>query len=112
METWIPEIQNLGVPVYSLSANSNVENTYEEVNKLILFKGLSKFSSSHDVTLSYSSNAAFHWAYDQDLDYVLLVDNDTYVHPERFIDLITEYEQNPRIKYAGACMPYWGGRGS
>lgn len=114
-KTWIPKAKELGIPVYTLIANSNIEGDYLQVENFIHYKGKSRFLSNpvtggyvYDISQSYGTNAALKWAHHQNLDYVLLIDNDVFVEPTRFLNLIKEYSQNPEINYAGHCIPYPG----
>ena len=111
MDSWVPAMEKCGVPVHTVMANSNVTSPYVEVDKFIYCPGEFTFKEHYNTTASYWMNAILHWSLDHNLDYVFIVDNDTYVHPHRFISLIQEYKTNPSIMYAGACFPFWGGEG-
>jgi hypothetical protein len=116
MRTWIPKAKELGIPVYTMIANSNVEGDYLEVGDFIHFKGKMRFDQilqnegkiKYDNTLSMNMYATLCWARDKDLDYILIVDNDVFVEPSRLANLFTEYSQNLEINYAGHCNPYMG----
>jgi hypothetical protein len=117
MRTWVPQAKKLGIPVYSLKAEENLisKKKYVQKDDFIIFKGKTKFESNlggiknrYDITLSLGLDAAICWAKDKKFDYVLFTDNDTFVEPSKFISLIKEYSQNPKINYAGCCLPYKG----
>lgn len=112
MRTWVPQAKKLNIPIYSLVANPNVkgeEKDYLQIGDFIHFDGKMRFDNGkHDITLSHSTNSVLQWAKDQNLDYLLMVDNDVFVEPSRFLNLLQKYKPNPSIKYAGHCMPYPG----
>lgn len=114
MRTWIPYARKLGIPVYSLIANPNVkeeEKDYIQVDNFIHFDGKMRFAEvnpKYSINISYATNSALQWAKDQDLDYLLLVDNDVFVEPLRLLNLFQKYQHAPSIIYAGHCVPYLG----
>lgn len=113
MRTWVPKAKELGIPVYTLIANSNVEDNYLQVGDFIHYKGISRFKTSpvtgqyiYDISSSFGFDAILKWAKDQDLDYLLIIDNDLFLEPTRFLNLIEEYSQDSQINYAGHVIPY------
>tara|TARA_R110001632_G_scaffold102032_1_gene210028 strand:- start:916 stop:2433 length:1518 start_codon:yes stop_codon:yes gene_type:complete len=117
MRTWVPQAKKLGIPVYSLKAEENLisKKKYVQKDDFIIFKGKTKFTTKYrdqidkwDITLSKAMDALLQFAKDQELDYILSVDNDCFVEPSRFLNLIKSYLLNPDIDYAGHCMPYLG----
>jgi hypothetical protein len=112
MRTWVPQAKKLNIPIYSLVANPNVkgeEKDYLQIGDFIHFDGKMRFDNGkYDITLSHATNSVLQWAKDQNLDYLLMVDNDVFVEPLRLLRLLQKYQHIPSIIYAGHCIPYLG----
>lgn len=106
--TWVPWARKLKIPVYTTIANCNIEGNYLQVGDFIHWKGKMKWEGKYHKDISYNVNSILQWAKDQDLDYILMVDNDVFVEPNRFLNLLHYYKKHPEIICAGHCIPYLG----
>lgn len=101
--TWVPKLKEKGFDVLFLMSNPYLDKEYEVVGDFF-------FSRCTDILEKlYLKNHYYISKYflnETNYDYRFHTDNDTFVHPERFVSLVEEYTQTTPKDYVGCTVPY------
>lgn len=103
--TWVPLIKKQGIDVLFLMSNPHLDREYE-------IKGNFFFAKCPDtVKKIYWKNHYYISKYfleETDYDYRFHTDSDTFIHPERFKQLLEDFTINNPKDYMGCVLPYPG----
>jgi hypothetical protein len=103
--TWVPLIKEKGFDVLFLMPNPYLDKDYEIIGDFFFAKcpdGLENiYLRNHYYISKYFLNQ-------NDYDYRYHTDCDTFIHSERFTDLIKEYTEITPKDYVGCVIPYPG----
>jgi len=103
--TWVSKLREKGFDVVYLVSNPHLDKPYERVGNFFFVNCKDDLDSiylkNHYYVSQYVNN-------DTDYDYRFHTDSDTFIHPERFVDLLEEYvDENPK-DWVGCTIPYPG----
>ena len=107
LDTWGKIFKDKGYNIKAVTPNPDLGVDYivDSINDYLWVKA--------DVSLETGGSTrllqAFKWVLNQtNYDYALLVDNDAFVHPDRFLKALTEIkeEYKDNFNYWGCCWPY------
>lgn len=103
--TWVPLLKKYGFDVLFLMSNPHLNKEYEVIGDFFFSR------CSDDKDSLYLKNHYFISKYlllETNYNYRFHTDNDTFVHPERFISLLKEYTETTPKDYVGCVIPYPG----
>ena len=103
--TWVPKLREKGFEVLYLMSNPYIKNGFEKIDNFF-------FANCKDNKEElYLKNHYYISAYfinETDYEYRFHTDNDTFIHPERFITLLDDYVNKTPKDYVGCVIPYPG----
>ena len=114
--TWIPKLRELGFQVIVALGNMEVEeygqltlndleNYYEFINKnTIQFRTFDSKVGLFDKSIKLPAQ----WIFDEtEYEYYFRIDSDSFVHPERFKQMLEDnFKDYPDVDYMGCCHPW------
>ena len=103
--TWVPKLREKGFEVLYLMSNPYIKSGFKKIDNFF-------FANCKDNKEElYLKNHYYISAYfinETNYEYRFHTDNDTFIHPERFITLLDDYvNKNPK-DYMGCVLPYPG----
>jgi hypothetical protein len=103
--TWVSKLREKGFEVLYLMSNPYIKSGFKKIDNFF-------FANCKDNKEElYLKNHYYISAYfinETDYEYRFHTDNDTFIHPERFITLLDDYvNKNPK-DYMGCALPYPG----
>ncbi len=103
--TWVPLLENRGVRVIKSISNPNLYKDYEIIDNDLYCKCTDDLDNNFILKRFYFIK----WAVEtQDFDYLFITSLDTFVHPDRFLNIIDEYTEMGNVDIAGCACPYLG----
>lgn len=104
-DTWAGVFQDRGYTVKALYGNPELETEYKEEGDILWSKGRDDYPG--DIFLK-TVFIPCKWFLSTDLEYFYIVDNDTFVHPDRFIGAFEEVlgKYGEDLNYWGGCTPW------
>jgi hypothetical protein len=115
-QTWIPKLREMGFDVFVALGNVDVEN-YGHLT-LNDFKNYYEFINEHTIQFrtfdskvglfDKSIKLPIQWILENtNYEYYFRIDSDSFVHPERFVNMLHEnFRDFPDVDYMGCCHPW------
>ena len=103
--TWVSKLREKGFEVLYLMSNPYIKSGFKKIDNFF-------FANCKDNKEElYLKNHYYISAYfinETDYEYRFHTDNDTFIHPERFITLLDDYVNKTPKDYMGCALPYPG----
>lgn len=103
--TWVPLIKAKGFDVLFLMSNPYLDKDYEIIGDFFFAKCPDDLQNIYFKNHYYISK---YFLNQTDYDYRFHVDSDSFIHPEKFTNLIKEYTEITPKDYVGCVIPYPG----
>lgn len=104
-ETWIPEVRKLGIEVIKSVSMEDLDSEYYLDGDSLFCRCTDKLDKNFTLKRYYFLK----WALEnREFDYVFVTSFDTFVHPLRFLNLISWHLDHPEVEASGDIWPRVG----
>ena len=100
--TWIPELRKLGYNVKVAIGDPTLDNYVKEVDDIVYFAAEDTKMGLFDKSIKLPCK----WILEEtNYEYYFRIDSDSFVHPQRFDDMLHQNLNNGSVRYMGCAHP-------